>query len=98
VASDQASDCGTTGASRNAALTRRFPILIALLVAGCAGPVAHQAVRDREDARLTVLADAMFYWRCTHKAVVIAGECRPWREAYERDYAAFIAKYGASIR
>jgi hypothetical protein len=55
---------------------------------------AEQVTNDRGDARLTLLADAVFYRRCTHQPRQVAGECRPWQEAYERDLAAFKAKYG----
>jgi hypothetical protein len=58
------------------------------------GLAAEQAEREREDARLAVLADAAFYWQCTQKAVVQAGECRRWSQAHERDCAAFMEKYG----
>ena len=75
--------------------TRALPALIAVVLTTCADPAAQQAVsHDREDARLKVLADAMFYWRCAHQPVVMAGECKQWSEAYERDLAAFKAKYG----
>jgi hypothetical protein len=69
-------------------------VLVLIAAAGCADPVAEQAKREREDARLVVAADAAFYYQCTHKAVVQAGECRRWSEAFERDRAAFTAKYG----
>jgi hypothetical protein len=67
--------------------------LVAVAVAACADPAAQQATRDRENARLQVLADAVFYWRCEHDPVVVAGACDGWREAYERDYAAFMARF-----
>ena len=72
-----------------------FGALALLALVACADPAAEQARREREDARLTVLGDAMFYWRCTHQAVIEAGDCRQWSEAYERDRAMFRAKYGA---
>jgi hypothetical protein len=72
--------------------------LVAAAVACCVDPAAEQARRQREDARLAVAADAAFYWQCAHKAVVQAGECRQWSEAYERDRAAFVAKYGDAKR
>jgi len=70
-------------------------LLIACISAlsSCVDP-AEQAQREREGARLAIAADAAFYWQCNHKAVIQAGECRRWREAYERDRAAFLAKYG----
>jgi len=71
------------------------PLLIALALTGCTDPAAEQAARDRDNARLTVIGDAAFYWRCEHEAVQLAGQCRALREAYERDYAAFIARYDA---
>jgi hypothetical protein len=70
-----------------------FAGLLAVVLVGCANPVS-QADRERGDTRLAVMADAAFYWQCTHKTVVTAGECRQWSEAYERDRAAFVAKYG----
>lgn len=94
MAADQAGDSRATVDDRNATLKARLLILITLALAGCAHPVAEQATQGREDARLNVLANAMFYWRCTHQRVVTAGECRPWQEAYEHDHAAFIGKYG----
>jgi hypothetical protein len=74
---------------------RSAVLAIAFGLAACADPVAEQAKRDHEAARLNVLGDAVFYWQCTHKAVQQAGECRRWSETYERDKAAFMAKYGA---
>jgi hypothetical protein len=71
----------------------RFFVLPLILLAACTEPVAPKTQLP-EDTRLTVIADAMFYYRCTHKPVQVAGECRPWLEAYQRDYAEFIAKYG----
>lgn len=71
-------------------------LLLVLVLVGCADPIAERAARDREDARIAVLGDAMFYWQCAHKAVQTAGECRPWSEAFERDRAAFLARYGAT--
>ena len=68
--------------------------LIALALAACADPVAEQAKREFDNAKLTVMADAAFYWRCTHQPVVMAGECREFSEAFERDFAAFKARYG----
>lgn len=62
------------------------PILL-LAVAACADPTA----QAREDAKVRVLGDAMFYWQCEHKAVVVAGECEQWRAAYNRDVAALRA-------
>jgi hypothetical protein len=41
-----------------------------------------------------VLSDAVFYRRCEHDPVVVAGACESRREAYERDYAAFVARFG----
>lgn len=72
----------------------RVLALVVLALASCIDPAAQQAARERDDARLIVLADAVFYWRCMHQAVVQAGECRQWSGAYERDKAAFVAKYG----
>lgn len=69
-------------------------MILAVILGGCADPAAERAMREQEDARLAVLADAMFYWRCTHQPVVRAGECRQWSEAFDRDRSAFIAKYG----
>ena len=69
-------------------------VICALFLTGCADPVAQQAVREREDARLKVLGDAVFYWRCAHQPIVNAAECQQWTEAYHRDLAAFVAKYG----
>lgn len=63
-----------------------------LALAGCADPIAQQTAR--EDARLKVLGGAVFYWRCAHQPVVQAGECQEWTDAYARDRAAFISKYG----
>ena len=77
---------------RLAALALLAPTLVA-----CADPATEQAARDYEKAKLTVLGDAMFYWKCIHQGHQFSGECRPWREAYERDYAAFIAKYGPAL-
>ena len=54
--------------------------------------------REREAARIQVLGNAMFYYRCTHQAHQFAGECRRWVKDYEDDYAAFIAKYGEAKR
>lgn len=65
-----------------------------LILTACADPVAQQASQAREDARLRVFGDAMFYWRCEHQAVIRAGECDQWSEAFERDRAAFVARYG----
>jgi len=47
----------------------------------------------RRGCRLAVAANAAFYWLCNHNAMVQAGQCRQWSEAYERDYAAFMEKY-----
>ena len=63
---------------------------VLLALAACADPAA----QAREDARLRVLGDAMFYWRCEHQVVVRVGECDAWSEAFERDRSAFVAKYG----
>jgi hypothetical protein len=71
-----------------------FLALIAFALAACADPAAQQAAHDREDARLQVLGDAVFYWHCEHEPVVVAGACGRWREAYEHDYAAFMARFG----
>jgi hypothetical protein len=76
------------------AIYRPLLALAILAVAACADPGAQRVVREREDARLQVLADAMFYWRCEHDPVVIAGECQHWSDAYKRDRAVFIANYG----
>ena len=70
------------------------PLIVLALVA-CADPAAEQAKRDFDNAKLTVMADAAFYWRCSHQPVVMAGECREFSEAFERDRAAFVAKYGS---
>ena len=80
---------------RRAATTYR-PILalITIAIAGCADPAAEQARRERQADQINLFGDAATYYTCTHKAVQLAGECRRWREAYERDYAAFMAKYG----
>jgi hypothetical protein len=75
---------------------RHLVALITIALAACVDPAAQQDAREREDARLKVLGDAMFYRICINKPVQLAGECRPWREAYGRDYAAFIAQYGAT--
>jgi hypothetical protein len=79
-----------------AGLVVQTPALVIALVilAGCADPAAEQAARERDDARLRVLGDAMFYWQCTHRPVQLAGECNRWRQAYDEDRAAFNAKYG----
>jgi hypothetical protein len=71
-----------------------FLALSALTLAACADPAAQQAAHDREDARLQVLGDAVFYWRCEHDPIVVAGACERWRVAYERDYAAFMTTFG----
>jgi hypothetical protein len=63
-------------------------------IAGCADPAAEQAKRAQEAERFNLIAEALFYRSCASQAVQIAGQCRPWREAYERDLAAFKAKYG----
>jgi hypothetical protein len=68
--------------------------LTAVALAACADPVAEQAKRARKDAKLQMLGDAVFYWQCTHKEIQVAGECRPWSEAFERDRSTFRAKYG----
>jgi hypothetical protein len=68
--------------------------LALILLAGCADPVADQAARERDNARLRVLGDAMFYWQCSHKPVQLAGECTRWRKAYDEDLATFKAKHG----
>lgn len=68
---------------------RLSPILLPA-VAACPDPAA----QAREDAKVKVLGDAMFYWRCEHQVVVRAGKCRQWSEAFERDRASFVAKYG----
>jgi hypothetical protein len=73
---------------------RVFHVLLLILLAACADPAAEQAARERDDARLRVLGDAMFYWQCTHKPVQLAGECNRWRKAYDEDFAVFRAKYG----
>lgn len=65
----------------------------ALTLAACADPAAEQMRRQREADQIKLFADAATYYTCAHKAVQLAGECRGWQEAYERDYAAFIAKY-----
>ena len=70
-----------------AALYRPVLALIAVALAGCADLAEPQTAPERADARLRVLADAAFYWKCTHQGVQLAGGCRVWREAYERDYA-----------
>ncbi|HZK89298.1 MAG TPA: hypothetical protein VFC56_04045 [Stellaceae bacterium] len=77
-------------------LISRFCSTLAVIagLAACADPATEQAKRARDDAQLMVLGDAVFYWQCTHKAVQLAGECRRWSEAYERDKAAFMATYG----
>jgi hypothetical protein len=36
---------------------------------------------------------AVFYYRCEHQPMVIATECLPWLRAYDRNFAAFEAKY-----
>jgi hypothetical protein len=69
-------------------------LLITIAVAGCADPAAEQARRERQADQINLFGDAATYYTCTHKAVQLAGECRRWWEAYEHDYAAFIAKYG----
>jgi len=66
-----------------------------LMLAACADTAADLR-RERETDQIKLFADAAAYYSCTHKAVQIAGECRRWREAYERDYAAFMAKYGVA--
>jgi hypothetical protein len=48
--------------------------VVALVHFGRTDPVAQHADRKREDARLNVLADAMFYWRSAHQPVVETGE------------------------
>jgi hypothetical protein len=73
---------------------RLFHVLPLILLAGCADPATDQATRERDDARLRVLGDAMFYWQCSHRPVQLAGECNRWRKAYDEDLAAFKAKYG----
>ena len=75
----------------------RYLVLAGSLVA-CADPAAEQAARERDLARIQVLGDAMFYYRCTHQAHQFAGECKRWEKDYEDDYAAFIAKYGEPRR
>jgi hypothetical protein len=76
-------------------LNRALLILaVVASVAACVDPATEQAAREREIARVQVLGDAMFYYRCTHQAHQFAGECRRWEKAYEDDYAAFVAKYG----
>jgi len=72
----------------------RFLVALALALIGCADPATEQAKREFEAAKLNLMAEAAFYWRCTHQAVVVAGDCRQWSEAYERDLAAFKAQYG----
>jgi hypothetical protein len=75
-----------------------FSLAIVVAAAACADPAAEQTAREREAARIQVLGDAMFYYRCTHQAHQFAGECDRWRKAYEEDYAAFIGKYGKSAQ
>jgi hypothetical protein len=65
-----------------------------LTLAACADPADEQMTRQREADQITLFGGAAAYYSCTHKAAQLAGECRRWREAYERDYAAFVAKYG----
>ena len=69
-------------------------LMMVLVLAACADPATERTVQEREDARLRVLGDAMFYWRCMHQPVVQAGKCQDWRDAYNRDLAAFRASYG----
>jgi hypothetical protein len=68
--------------------------LAACALAACANPAAEQARRARLDGQVTVAADAIFYWQCMRRPVVVVAECRPWSDAYKRDAAAFKAKYG----
>jgi len=75
------------GALRDLVLAATTALGIALV--GCADPAAEKAARERDDFRLRVLADAMFYWRCAQQPVVVAAECDGWREAYERDLAKY---------
>jgi hypothetical protein len=81
-------------AKMTATALRAFAALVLIALAGCADPATERAKREREDARLAVLGDAVFYWRCAHQAVVEAGGCWQWSEAYERDKAALLAKFG----
>jgi hypothetical protein len=69
-------------------------LVAALTLTACADPAVEQVRRERETDQITLFADAATYYTCTHKATQLAGECRPWLEAYRRDYAAFMAKYG----
>lgn len=69
-------------------------LALALALVACADPAEQQAARDREDARLKVLGDAVFYWRCEHDPAVVAGGCNHWRAIYEHDYAVFMARFG----
>ena len=72
----------------------RFAVALGLLLAGCVDPAAEEAKRDFDAAKLRLMGEVAFYWRCEHEPVVVAGECGQWSEAYERDLAAFKAKYG----
>jgi hypothetical protein len=72
-------------------------VLAVAVLTGCADPTEHRPLSERDNARLKVIADAAFYYGCTRKVVQAAGECRPWREAYEKDYASFMAKYGSEL-
>ena len=65
-----------------------------LVLAGCVAPAAEGEKKAEAADRFTLLALATFYRACTAQTVQTAGECRPWREAYERARAAFSAKYG----
>lgn len=75
-------------------LSRLVFVIAALFLTSCVDPAAQQAVRERQDARLKVLGDAVFYWRCAHQPIVNAAECQQWTEAYQRDLTTFVAKYG----
>ena len=78
-------------------IARVVTVLVAVLLAGCADVPEHRPLSERDNARIKVIGDAAFYYGCTRKPVQVAGECRPWREAYEKDYASFMAKYGSEL-
>jgi hypothetical protein len=72
---------------------RVLTMLCGLTVAGCADPVA----REREDARLTLLGDAVFYWRCAHQPVVQAATVDSCRSPLRQQRTNFVPFALASV-
>ncbi len=71
---------------------------VAHVLVACADPAAEQSKCDREAAQFNVIADAMFWRACLKRTTQYAGDCRKMREDYERELAAFKAKYGEKGR